>query len=199
MTRVPALLVAGALALLAGCSGGSAAPDAAGPPGGGSTAAAPGTPGAAGAGVVSPAPPGSPVACPPPPPGGFPWPAGVPTDLPQPPGAVLTSAEPGQGGLTVVRFTTAQSLREGVLHLVRALAPAGYTLGRGDAEAAEADAPFTRDGLRGIYRMVAREPCATDWLLAVAPQTPDAAPLLPPSTGSAPPSPLPLSSPLPFG
>lgn len=168
--RVPALLAAAAL--VAGCS----------------SAASPAAVPAAGTTPV----PASPASCPPTGEGRFPWPAGVPDDLPQPPGAVLTSSAPGAGGLTVVRFTTSQSLREGVLYLVRALQPAGYTLGRGDAEAAEADAPFTKGSLRGIYRMVAREPCATDWLLAVAPASPGAAPLLPASTGSAPPSPLPF-------
>lgn len=175
MTTVPALLAAAALALLAGCSSASPAP------------AAP-----VAATSAAPAAPGAPAACPPPGAGSFPWPEGVPPDLPQPPGAVFTSTAPGAGGLTVVRFTTSQGLRDGVLHLVRELKPAGYTLGRGDAEAAEADAPFTKGSTRGIFRMVAREPCTTDWLLAVAPAAPGAAPLLPPSTGSAPPSPLPF-------
>ena len=117
----------------------------------------------------------------------------MPGDLPKPPGAVLSSSTAGAGGLTIVRFSTDQALRDGVLHLVRSLRPAGYTLGRGDAEAAEADAPFTKGSLRGIYRLVAREPCATDWLLAVT-QGEDgpAGPLLPPPSGSAPPSPLPF-------
>jgi len=182
VTRAPAplpgLAAACALLLLAGCSGGSS-----------STAA----PVAAGtAPLASGTAPTSAVACPDAGDGGFPWPAGIPTDLPQPPGAVLTDTSPAAGGLTVVKFTTEQSLREGVLHLVRALQPAGYTLGRGDAEAAEADAPFTRGALRGIFRLVARDACTTDWLLAVAPEVPGAEPLLPPSSGSAPPSPLPF-------
>lgn len=176
MTRLP-LLLAGAL-LLAGCggSGGGASNDVAAPAAGSSA---------------------SPAACPAAAASTISWPAGIPGDLPKPPGTTVTSAKPGPGGVTVVRFSTPESLRQGVLFLVRNLQPAGYTLGRGDAEAAEADAPFTKGDLRGIYRMVAREPCATDWLLAVthvgsSSGSATQAPLLPPSTATASPSPLPF-------
>ena len=168
--RVLALL--GGLLLLSGCSG--AAEPAAAPP---STTAA-----GAGGGT-----------CSAPGPTTLEWPAGVPADLPRPPGAVFTSTTAGAGDLTIVRFSTDQALRDGVLHLVRELRPAGYTLGRGDAEAAEADAPFTKGALRGIYRLVARSACATDWLLAVTKGEDGAAgPLLPPPAGTASPSPLPF-------
>jgi hypothetical protein len=165
------LLAAGA-ALLAGAGCTSSAP----------RAAPPVTPAAAVTPTAScPVPAGSLLA----------WPAGVPLDLPIPPGATPGSSSVQPGGITVVRFSTADSLRDGVLHLVSTLGPAGFTLGRGDAEAGEADAPFTRGDLRGVYRMTAREPCRTDWVLAVT-VAPDAGvPLLPTPTGSP--------SPLPFG
>jgi len=100
-----------------------------------------------------------------------------------------SSVQPG--GITVVRFSTADSLRDGVLHLVRTLGPAGFTLGRGDSEAGEADAPFIRADLRGVYRMTVRGPCRTDWVLAVTIAPDTGTPLLPTPTESA--------APLPFG
>jgi hypothetical protein len=119
------------------------------------------------------------------------WPSDVPGDLPKPPGAALGQVSRTPQGLTLVRFSTRASLREGIVFLVGALSPAGYTLGRGDAEAAEADAPFAKEGLRGVYRMVSRGPCETDWLLAVSHGT-GGSPLLPMRTATTGPSPLPF-------
>ncbi len=169
--RAAGVLLTAAVALLAAGCGRTASPPTA--------AAAPTSAGAS---------------CPAPAPGTLAWPDGVPADLPKPPGASFTSSTVTAGGLTVVRFSTADSLRNGVLHLVQTLQPAGFTLGRGDAEAAEADAPFTRGDLRGVYRMISRQPCTTDWLLALT-TAPDAgdAPLLPTLSGEA------SGSPLPFG
>lgn len=133
--------------------------------------------------------------CPPQPPGTISWPEGVPGDLPKPPGATLTSSTTNPDGLVLVRFRTDTSVRQGIRHLVGTLQPAGYTLERGDAEAQEADAPFSKGTLRGIFRMIARETCQTDWLLAVtsaAPQDAAPAPLLPPPPGGVTPQPLPF-------
>ena len=59
---------------------------------------------------------------------------------------------------------------------------------------AEADAPFGKGDVRGLWKMLARDTCATDWLVAVAKVTPNGgSPLLPRT------SPGPSSSPLPFG
>lgn len=120
------------------------------------------------------------------------WPVGVPADLPKPPGANGAKEQSRKDGLTVVTFSTATSLREGVQFLVKALPAAGYTVGRGDAETTEADVPFVKDGLRGVLRMVAVEQCRTDWLLAVTSgaATTGGSPLLPSR---------PSASPLPFG
>jgi hypothetical protein len=95
-----------------------------------------------------------------------------------------------QGAATVVRFSTPDSLRAGILWLLKALPAAGYTVGRGDAEAAAADAPFAGNGLSGVLRLAAVDGCRTDWLLAYAGAY----------TGPSAPAPASASaSPLPFG
>jgi hypothetical protein len=124
----------------------------------------------------------------------FAWPNEVPADLPQPPSATFESTTHTPEGLTIVRFSTAQSLQTAVLFVVREVQKAGFTLGRGDAEPAEADAPFGRGDLRGVYKMLAHAQCRTDWLVAVTHARPTGtSPILP--TASRGPS----SSPLPFG
>ncbi len=176
-----AALALGLTALLAtGCSG-SPAPRAAGPSPTPSTTA----PSAAAAAAAPSCPAGG---------GDRAWPAGVPADLPVPPTAELGPAEQSPGGLTLVRFTTSQSVRDGVVFLSRALQPAGFTLGRGDAEALEADVPFSRGPLRGLLKMIADQPCRTQWVLALqtGPGPSAGAPLLQPVTTASP-------SPLPFG
>ena len=123
----------------------------------------------------------------------FAWPSPVPPDLPQPPTATFKSVST-KNALTVVRFTTKTSLRDGVLFLLREVQKAGFELGRGDAEPAEADAPFGRGDVRGIYKMVVLGECSTDWLVAVTRKAAGSgSPVLP--TASRGPS----SSPLPFG
>ena len=123
------------------------------------------------------------------------WPKPVPADFPKLPGVTLGQTKQTQDGLTIVRFSTSTSLRDGVLFIVRHLPPAGYVLGRGDAEPTEADAPFNKGDLRGVLRGVSREVCATEWLLAVTHGQPGGGtgnPLLPVHQGASP-------SPLPFG
>ena len=135
----------------------------------------------------------APAACPTPPSAELTWPDAVPSDLPVPPGAALTDVEDRTDGLTVVKFTTPISIRDGVLFLIEQMPAAGYTLARGDAENTEADAPFVKGELRGVMRMIAVERCRTDWLMALATSTPgvqSGTPLLPPR---------PNASPLPFG
>jgi hypothetical protein len=124
----------------------------------------------------------------------FTWPKEVPKDLPQPPTATLSGVTHTQDGLTIVRFTTQTSLQDSVLFIVREVQKAGFTLGRGDAEPAEADAPFGRGDLRGVYKVLSRTQCVSDWLVAVThTHASGTSPLLPtPSHG-------PSSQPLPFG
>lgn len=121
------------------------------------------------------------------------WPADFPQNLPKPPGATAAVPVPSQlSGLSIVRFSTPTSIREGVLFVVKAVPRAGFTLGRGDAEPFEADAPWQYGNLRGTYRMSARAECQTLWLVAVARQgVGGGSPLLPTPTGS--PSPLPFA------
>lgn len=126
--------------------------------------------------------------------GSFAWPKEVPKDLPQPPGAALEKVTRTEDGLTIVRFRTQTSLQDSVLFVVREVQKAGFTLGRGDAEPSEADAPFGRGDLRGVYKMLNTAPCVTDWLVAVTKTQPTStSPLLPTPTGT------PGSQPLPFG
>jgi len=124
----------------------------------------------------------------------FPWPIEVPRDLPQPPAATYEGTTRTPEGLTIVRFSTAQSLQESVLFVVREVQKAGFTLGRGDAEPSEADAPFGRGDLRGVYKLLMHADCRTDWLVAVVKARPNGtSPILPSASRG------PSSQPLPFG
>jgi len=143
--------------------------------------------------AASPSPTGPPP-CPTPSTTAAQWPLAVPADLPKPPGARITSTSL-QGKATYVQFTTPTSLRESVIFVVNELRAAGYQLGRGDAEPAEADAPFTGPTVVGAMRMVSVQPCRTQWVLAVVPRedgTKPASGLIPYTPGSS-------ASPLPFG
>jgi hypothetical protein len=123
------------------------------------------------------------------------WPKQIPQDLPKLPGATIQSSKKTSDGLFIVQFSTATSLRDGVIFIVRNLPPAGYDLGRGDAEPTEADAPFTKGTqLRGVLRGAATALCQTQWILAITTQQfgGTGTPLLPSHTGPSP-------SPLPFG
>src|SRR3954469_9327140 len=95
------------------------------------------------------------------------WPAKVPQDLPTIPAGVIESSKTTSDGLFIVQFSTHASLRDGVLFIVRKLPAAGFQLGRGDAEPAEADAPFNKGDLRGVLRGAAIGICQTKWVLAV--------------------------------
>ncbi|MDX6219009.1 MAG: hypothetical protein QOD70_1136 [Frankiales bacterium] len=172
---LPALV--GVVLLLSGCSGSS-------------------TPSATGTGqpTVATAPTASQTPCPARPGKPFQWPAAMPKDLPKPPGATYVSATTSADKVTIVRLTSSMSLQQSVLFVLGQVQKAGFTLGRGDAEPAEADAPFGRGEIRGIYKMLGRDNCSTDWLVATAKVSfGNMSPVLP--TASRGPS----SSPLPFG
>lgn len=128
-------------------------------------------------------------------PSGDRFPANVPADLPKPPGAHVLSSTTTPDGVRIVRFMTPTSLRQSVIFVVEQLPKAGYVLGRGDAEANEADAPFVHGNLRGLMRMIVAGDCKTEWLLALADVSsgvPGTSPLLKPHLSNSP-------SPLPFG
>jgi len=137
----------------------------------------------------------SPPTCPSAPPAQPHWPAGVPASLPKPANATILSTTTS-GNVHITKFTTPTPLRDSVLFVVGKLPKAGYVLGRGDAEAAEADAPFMSPNgqTRGLLRMVELGACQTEWLLASvkAQAAPGTSPLLPPHATPSP-------SPLPFG
>lgn len=122
------------------------------------------------------------------------WPSRVPKDLPKPPNATIEQQMTASDGVHIVKFTTPTSLRDSVIFVVNKLPKAGYVLGRGDAEASEADAPFVHGNIRGLVRMLETAPCTTLWLLASinasAPNT--NSPLLTPHTPTGSPSPLPF-------
>lgn len=120
----------------------------------------------------------------------------VPFDLPMPPGIAVMDVRTVTGGVHVLRFTTAMSLRSSVLFFVERYPKAGYVIGRGDAEATEADAPWARGQVHGLTRVSELQPCLTLWLIAAqtAPSgTGGTSPLLSPHPTSA------VTSSLPFG
>jgi hypothetical protein len=93
--------------------------------------------------------------------------------------------------LTVIQFTSPISLRDGVLFVLSEYPKAGFTLGRGDAELNQADAPFARQNFFGQVRINGLGTCSTQWLVAVGAAGTGTSPLLPAPSASA--------SPLPFG
>jgi hypothetical protein len=121
------------------------------------------------------------------------WPSVLPTDLPKPANATIRKTQTTPDGVHVVQFTTPTSLREAVLFIVGSYPKAGYVLGRGDAEATEADAPFVHGTVRGITRISSLSQCQTIWLTAIVRQGGVTTPLLPSHTPSS------TASPLPFG
>jgi hypothetical protein len=122
------------------------------------------------------------------------WPASVPADLPKPANATIEDQQTASDGVHILKFSTPSSLRESVIFVVDKLPKAGYVLGRGDAEAAEAYAPFIHGNIRGLVRMLEVAPCQTLWLLATVDTNAPSGntPLLTPHTPSGSPSPLPF-------
>ena len=90
----------------------------------------------------------------------------VPFDLPMPDNITVLDASVTKDGIQVVKFTTPTTLRQAVLFIVDRYPKAGYVLGRGDAEATEADAPFVKNKTRGLTRLASLEACQTLWLIA---------------------------------
>lgn len=124
------------------------------------------------------------------------WPKFLPGDLPKPKNATLmkNGVSTTSDGVHVVRFTTPTSLRESVLFIVKKYPVAGYTLGRGDAESTEADAPFVHGDIRGVTRISRLADCQTLWLTATVNTQNNlgTTPLITPHTPSSSPSPLPF-------
>jgi len=105
--------------------------------------------------------------CPAPGAGGAHWPAGVPADLPAFPGLTVTSTQATGNGGHVVKGRTPLSLRDGARFILKQLPAAGYSLGKGDSEADEADAPFSKGAVQGSFRLSATQPCSTTVTLTI--------------------------------
>ena len=120
----------------------------------------------------------------------------VPFGLPLPDNITPVDTSKTSDGIQVVKFTTPSSLRDSVIFIVDRYPKAGYVIGRGDAEATEADAPFVKAGLRGLTRVASLQTCQTLWLIASVPTsgtTGGTSPLLSPHPTSS------QTSALPFG
>ena len=120
----------------------------------------------------------------------------VPFGLPMPDNITPVATTTTTDGIKVVKFTTPTSLRDAVIFIVDRYPTAGYVVGRGDAEATEADAPFVKASLRGLTRLAALQTCQTMWLIASVPAAGNSggtSPLLSPHPTST------QTSPLPFG
>jgi hypothetical protein len=107
------------------------------------------------------------------------WPAPLPADVPKPPSATKAQVVQTNQVLTIVGFSTATSLRESVLFVLREFPSKGFTLGRGDAEPGQADAPFVRSGTFGQIRLNVAAQCRTQWLIAIGAPRQGTSPLLP--------------------
>jgi hypothetical protein len=109
-------------------------------------------------------------------PGPLTWPAAVPQDFPKPPAATLDAVkqlQPKSGHKhpgVVVSLTVPASLQDEIRYVNRILPAAGFALGRGDAEQAEADIPFTRADVTGQLRLRRATTCRTTWILTVLPR-----------------------------
>jgi len=90
----------------------------------------------------------------------------VPFGLPMPDNIKPVDTQKTSEGIQVVKFTTPTSLRDAVIFIVDRYPKAGYVLGRGDAEATEADAPFVKSSVRGLARVASLQTCQTLWLIA---------------------------------
>jgi hypothetical protein len=119
----------------------------------------------------------------------------VPFGLPMPDNITPVDTQKTPEGIQVVKFTTQSSLRDAVIFIVDRYPKAGYVIGRGDAEATEADAPFVKSSLRGLTRVAALQTCQTLWLIASVPTKSGGgtSPLLSPHPTSS------QTSALPFG
>ena len=122
------------------------------------------------------------------------WPRDVPGIVPRPVGFDVDKVDKQtQGNVTQVRGMVPMSIHDALLWIVREFPKNGFTLGRGDAEATEVDAPFRRgEALSGLLRVfITPEECRTYWAYAVVRNT-----NAPFDLSYTPP---PSSTPLPFG
>jgi hypothetical protein len=93
------------------------------------------------------------------------WPVGVPAGVPLPPGSTIDTATT-DNGTQRIRFHLPLSFRESVLLYLSGLRDNGFTVGTGDAEAEEADIPFSGKGAELSLKLRALpDPCLTEGVL----------------------------------
>lgn len=108
--------------------------------------------------------------------GGKPVPDDFPKGVPIPPGTVITASRRYQARgfpKTLVIYGYApMNLRAATLFFIRELPRRGYSIGRGDSEVGEAEAPFQGNGVRGAWKLaVGTVPCPNliELLIGVSP------------------------------
>jgi hypothetical protein len=147
LSSATGLLIAGTVMVAGGCAAQPASPEAAPSPASAPTATS------------------TPAACPRPTGPAVHWPAGVPAGVPLPPGSTIDTATT-DNGIQRIRFHLPLSFRESVLLYLSDLPDNGFTVGTGDAEAEEADIPFSGKGAELSLQLRALpDPCRTEGVL----------------------------------
>jgi hypothetical protein len=82
-----------------------------------------------------------------------PLPSSLPADFPLPPGTRITTARTLSPSQFLIRGVIPADLQDAAGFFDNSLPESGYQVGIGDAEAAEAEAPFTGNGFRGRWRV----------------------------------------------
>jgi hypothetical protein len=80
-------------------------------------------------------------------------PPGLPADFPLPPGTRITTGRSLSASQFLIGGVIPADLQETAGFFDEALPEQGYQVGIGDAEATEAEAPFTGNGFRGRWRV----------------------------------------------
>jgi hypothetical protein len=80
-------------------------------------------------------------------------PSALPADFPLPPGTRITTARTLNPSQFLLGGVIPADLQDAAGFFDKSLPERGYQVGIGDAEAAEAEAPFTGNGFRGRWRV----------------------------------------------
>lgn len=122
------------------------------------------------------------------------WPNGFPPGFPTPPGLSVQGVLHREAGLRIAEWTSPLDLRSAVIFALRHLPGAGFVIGRGDAELYEADIPFARSTVRGLFRIDALTNCSVHGYLAVVQVGPGSPLVLLPPHHTTSASPLPFTN-----
>ena len=85
-------------------------------------------------------------------------PSEFPKNFPLPPGTVITASR-GEGPTVILKGFVPMELREATRFFVQNLPTAGFRLGRGDVEPAEAESRFGGNGVVGFFKLRSIENC----------------------------------------